>query len=155
MSWLCDYPCQTFVPAVCSDSEMLGRNIVLTSKTVIPILWYLSVKEGLSCFWCKTPSHYTTNAHTCITWRWVCTRIDTHTHTRSTRRHSHAPMQVGRQAPRLSLRHADPFLSASSRLSIICGDEVMHNGVKWRLFTSLTHNVKLCSLTELGFEPEN
>lgn len=34
-------------------------------------------------------------------------------------------------------------------------DEVMHNGVKWKLFMSLTHKVKLFSLTKLGFEPEN
>lgn len=32
-------------------------------------------------------------------------------------------------------------------------DEVMHNGVKWLLFISSTHEMKLCFLTK-AFEPE-
>lgn len=65
---------------------------------------------------------------------------------------SHTHTQVGRPSlPFSSTRQtlAFNFQLAEHNLE----DEVMHNGVKWLLFISSTHEVKLCFLTK-AFEPE-
>lgn len=79
----------------------------------------------------------------------MCQKRNTHTDT-----HSHAHTQVRRPAP--ALLYDTPTLASSLQSAEHnLRDEVMQNSVKWRLFIPLTHEVKLCSPTKLGFEPEN
>lgn len=83
----------------------------------------------------------------------------THTHTQGNSnryKQTQSPMLTCRWENQHSLFSSahQPFYFSLQSPEHNLQDEVMHNGVKWKLFISLTHEVKLCSSTKLGFEPE-
>lgn len=75
--------------------------------------------------------------------------------TRCTDRQLQTQAGGGTSTTAFSSTHQTLFFQPPRPLEHNLWGEVMHNGVKWKRFTSRTHKVKLCSSTKLGFEAEN